>query len=420
MENSKKKQGSIIAIMAMIFLFAMIAFVTNLCSPMAIILKNAFQVPESLAQVGNYGNFGAYLLMGVPSGLLIDKIGYKKTALAALIVGIIGLLIQWVSGSMGFVVYLIGAFISGLCMCMLNTVVNPMLNLLGGGGSTGNQLIQIGGVFNSAAAVCVYMLMGSLIGDAAKAKVADAAPAVIFFTKIEEPQHGSSNGVKTVDDKYSCYSFRHFKLGMLAIATYGAIEVGPPTFILGYLTSAKDAVTPGMGMDAGYCGTLSAVYFIFMLIGRFLGGIFGGKIAPKTMIASVSFVAMVLVAIGMVLPSTMTVKCPGIDYTTMSLVWGEVPAGIFAFLLIGLCASVMWGGIFNLATEGLGKYTAKASGAFMMMVVGFAVMIGIQAKVVDFTHSYISSFIVVLLSAAYVFYFALWGSKNVNTEIPVE
>ena len=433
MENSTKKQGSIIAIFAMIFLFAMIAFVTNLCSPMAIILKNAFQVPESLAQVGNYGNFGAYLLMGVPAGLLIDKIGYKKTALAALVVGVIGLLIQWVSGSMGFVVYLIGAFISGLCMCMLNTVVNPMLNLLGGGGSTGNQLIQIGGVFNSAAAVCVYMLMGSLIGDASKAKVADAAPAlfialaififalvVIFFTKIQEPQHVSSNTVKDVNDKYSCYSFRHFKLGMLAIAVYGAVEVGPPTYILGYLTSAKDAVNPGMGMDAGYCGTLAAVYFIFMLIGRFVGGVIGGKVSPKAMIATVSFVAMVLVAVGMVLPASMTVRCPGIDYTTMSFVWGEVPAGIFAFLLIGLCASVMWGGIFNLATEGLGKYTAKASGAFMMMVVGFAVMIGIQAKVVDFTHSYITSFIVVLLSAAYIFYFALWGSKNVNTDIPVE
>ena len=173
-------------------------------------------------------------------------------------------------------------------------------------------------------------------------------------------------------------------------------------------------------MDAGYCGTLAAVYFIFMLIGRFVGGVIGGKVSPKAMIATVSFVAMVLVAVGMVLPTSMTVGCPGIDYTTMSFVWGEVPAGIFAFLLIGLCASVMWGGIFNLATEGLGKYTAKASGAFMMMVVGFAVMIGLQAKVVDFTHSYITSFIVVLLSAAYIFYFALWGSKNVNTDIPVE
>lgn len=433
MGNSSKKQGSIVAIMAMIFLFAMIAFVTNLCSPMAVILKNAFKVPESLAQVGNYGNFGAYFLMGVPAGLLIDKYGYKKTAIAALVVGIIGLLIQWVSGSMGFVVYLIGAFISGLCMCMLNTVVNPMLNLLGGGGSTGNQLVQIGGVFNSAAAVCVYMLMGSLIGDASKAKVADAAPAlfialaififalvVIFFTKIEEPKTGSSNGAQKTDDKYSCYSFRHFKLGMLAIAVYGAVEVGPPTYILSYLTAAKDAVNPGLGMDAGYCGTLGAVYFIFMLIGRFIGGMVGGKVSPKAMIATVSFVAMVLVGIGMILPTSQTISCPGIDYTTMSFVWGEVPVGIFAFLLVGLCASVMWGGIFNLATEGLGKYTAKASGAFMMMVAGFAVMLFLQAKVIDLTHNYITSFIVVLLSAAYIFYFAFWGSKNVNTEIPVE
>lgn len=433
MGNSSKKQGSIVAIMAMIFLFAMIAFVTNLCSPMAVILKNAFKVPESLAQVGNYGNFGAYFLMGVPAGLLIDKYGYKKTAIAALVVGIVGLLIQWVSGSMGFVVYLIGAFISGLCMCMLNTVVNPMLNLLGGGGSTGNQLVQIGGVFNSAAAVCVYMLMGSLIGDASKAKVADAAPAlfialaififalvVIFFTKIEEPKTGSSNGAQKTDDKYSCYSFRHFKLGMLAIAVYGAVEVGPPTYILSYLTAAKDAVNPGLGMDAGYCGTLGAVYFIFMLIGRFIGGMVGGKVSPKAMIATVSFVAMVLVGIGMILPTSQTISCPGIDYTTMSFVWGEVPVGIFAFLLVGLCASVMWGGIFNLATEGLGKYTAKASGAFMMMVAGFAVMLFLQAKVIDLTHNYITSFIVVLLSAAYIFYFAFWGSKNVNTDIPVE
>ena len=432
MGNSTKKQGNIVAILAMIFLFAMIAFVTNLCSPMAVILKNAFKVPEALAQVGNYGNFGAYLLMGVPAGLLIDKFGYKKTALAALVVGIVGLLIQWFSGSMGFVVYLIGAFISGLCMCMLNTVVNPMLNLLGGGGKTGNQLVQIGGVFNSAAAVCVYMLMGSLIGDAAKAKVSDAAPAlfialaififalvVIFFPKIQEPQHGSSCGAST-NDKYSCYSFRHFKLGMLAIAVYGAVEVGPPTYILGYLTSAKDAVIPGLGMDAGYCGTLGAVYFIFMLIGRFIGGVVGGKISPKAMISSVSLVAIILVALGMMLPTTQTISCPGIDYTTMSFVWGEIPVGIFAFLLVGFCASVMWGGIFNLATEGLGKYTAKASGAFMMMVAGFAVMIGLQAWVVDLTHNYITSFIVVLLSAAYIFYFAVWGSKNVNTDIPVE
>lgn len=431
MEKSTKKKGSIVAILAMIFLFAMIAFVTNLCSPMAIILKNNFQVSDTLSQVGNYGNFGAYLIMGVPAGLLIQKFGYKKTALMALVVGIVGLLIQWLSGSMGFVIYLIGAFISGLCMCMLNTVVNPMLNLLGGGGNTGNQLVQIGGVFNSAAAVCVYILMGALIGDASKAKISAATPAlmialaififalvVIFFTKIQEPEQPQNDN--NVKDEYSCYSFRHFKLGMLAIAIYGAVEVCPPTYILAYLTSSPDAINPGLGMDAGYVGTLSAVYFIFMLIGRFVGGMIGGKISAKAMIGTVSLAAMILVAVGMALPVDQKVSFPGIDYVNLGLVWGEIPVGIFCFMLVGLCASVMWGGIFNLATEGLGKYTAKASGAFMMMVAGFAVMIGIQALVIDFTHNYVGSFVVVLLAAAFIFYYALWGSKNVNTDIPVE
>lgn len=432
MEKSSKKQGSIIAILTMMFLFAMIAFVTNLCSPMAVILKNNFHVSNFLAQVGNYGNFMAYLVMGIPAGMLIQKYGYKKTSLMALIVGIVGLLIQWVSGQMGFVVYLIGAFISGLCMCMLNTVVNPMLNLLGGGGNTGNQLVQIGGVFNSAAAVAVYIIMGSLIGDAAKAKISDATPAllialaifvfalvVIFFTKIEEPQKVET--VKEAEkDQYSAFSFRHFKLGILAIAIYGSVEVGPPTYILQYLTSATDAATPGLGMDAGYCGTLGAVYFIFMLIGRFLGGMIGGKVSSKAMITTVSAAAVILVAVGMLLPEDMKINIPGIDYTTLSLKWGEIPVGVFAFLLVGLCASVMWGGIFNLATEGLGKYTAIASGAFMTMVCGFAIMVAIQGLVADMTHSYITSFIVVLLSSAYILYYALIGSKNVNTDIPVD
>ena len=137
--------------------------------------------------------------------------------------------------------------------------------------------------------------MGALIGDASTAKVSAATPAlmialaifvfalvVIFFTKIQEPEQPKADTL--ADDKYSCFSFRHFKLGMLAIAIYGAVEVCPPTYILAYLTSAKDAVNPGLAMDAGYVGTLSAVYFIFMLIGRFVGGMIGGKVSAKTML----------------------------------------------------------------------------------------------------------------------------------------
>ena len=132
MSNPKKQWGAIII---MIALFAMISFVTNLCSPMSIIVKNDFGSSYVLAQIGNIGNFIAYLVMGIPAGMLISKFGYKKTALIGLAIGIVGILIQWLSGHVGkesaFLVYLIGAFISGFTMCILNCVVNPMFYILG-------------------------------------------------------------------------------------------------------------------------------------------------------------------------------------------------------------------------------------------------------------------------------------------------
>ena len=428
--STKTKQWG--AIIVMIALFAMIAFVTNLCSPMAVIVKNQFGASNFLSQIGNYGNFIAYLVMGIPSGMLIKKFGYKKTALMALAVGIVGILVQWASGSLGFGVYLIGAFIAGFCMCMLNTVVNPMLNLLGGGGNKGNQLIQIGGVFNSAAAVAVYILMGALIGEATKAKISDATPAllialaifvigfiVILFTKIEEPQQPVE--VKSdVKDKYSAFSFRHFKLGILAIFLYGGIEVGTPTYILQYLTAEPTAATPGLAMSGTIAGLIVAVYWLMMLIGRFIGGAIGGKVSSKTMVTTVSIAAIALVLFGMLAPQSWQVNVPGIDWANLKMIWAEVPIGIFAFILVGLCTSVMWGAIFNLATEGLGKYTAIASGAFMTMVFGFAIMVGLQGLVADWTGSYMTSYVVVLFCAAYILFYALVGSKNVNKDIPVE
>ncbi|WP_288857143.1 MFS transporter [uncultured Bacteroides sp.] len=408
----------------MIALFAMIAFVTNLCSPMAIIVKNDFGASNVLAQIGNIGNFIAYLVMGIPAGMLISKFGYKKTALIGLAIGIVGILIQWLSGHVGkesaFLVYLIGAFISGFTMCILNCVVNPMLNILGGGGNKGNQLIQIGGVFNSSAAVAVYIIMGALIGDATKAHIADATPAlmialaifviaaiVIFFTKIEEPEQAPID----ITLIKGAMKYRHFMLGTLAIFLYMGIEVGTPTYILQYLTSAPDAATPGRGMDANIVGLIVAVYWLMMLVGRFVGGSIGGKVSSRTMITTVSSVSILLVIFGMFAPADVTVNVPGIDWANISVIWAEVPMGIFAFLLVGLCTSVMWGGIFNMAVEGLGKYTAIASGIFMTMVFGCAVMVPLQGWIADITGNYMSSYWVVVFCSAYVLFYALVGSK---------
>lgn len=405
----------------MIALFAMIAFVTNLCTPMATIIKNQGEISNVLAQIGNYGNFVAYLVMGIPAGMLIAKFGYKKTALIGLAIGILGIAIQWYSGqienpkeNLGLVfgVYLVGAFIAGFCMCILNCVVNPMLNILGGGGNAGNQLIQTGGVFNSTAAVCCYILMGALISDATKAKISDATPAlmialgifilafiIIAMTKIEEPEQAPVE----VSLIKGAMSHRHFALGALAIFLYMGIEVGVPNFVQQYLTNE-------MMIPAGTVGMLVAVYWFMMLIGRFVGASIGGKVSSRTMITTVSIATLVLVLFGMFAPTDVLVAFPGVDWGSLTVVWQDVPVGIFAFLLVGLCTSVMWGGIFNMAVEGLGKYTAIASGIFMTMVFGCAVMMFIQASVADAV-GYIQSYWVVVFCAAYLLFYALVGSR---------
>lgn len=421
MAQKTKQWGAIII---MIALFAMIAFVTNLCTPMATIIKNQGPISNVLAQIGNYGNFIAYLVMGIPAGMLISKYGYKKTALIGLVVGSVGILIQWISGLMDvdnnlglvFAVYLIGAFIAGLCMCILNCVVNPMLNLLGGGGNSGNQLIQIGGVFNSTAAVACYILMGALIGDAAKAKISDATPAlmialaifvvafiVISFTKIEEPKQAPVQ----LDLIKGAMSYRHFALGTLGIFVYMGIEVGVPNFVQQYLIS-------DYGLPASTVGMIVAVYWFMMLIGRFVGASIGEKVSSRTMITVVSSATIILVLFGMFAP-TITVAFPGVNWGTLEIIWEEIPLGIFSLLLVGLCTSVMWGAIFNMAVEGLGKYTAIASGIFMTMVFGCAVMMFIQATVADLV-GYIQSFWCVVACAVYLLFYALIGSKVTRRE----
>lgn len=409
----KTKQWA--AIIMMIALFAMIAFVTNLCSPMAVIVQNQFGASEVQSQIGNYANFIAYLVMGIPSGMLIVKFGYKKTALLALIVGIIGMVLELLSGTLESMwIYLLGAFIAGFCMCMLNTVVNPLLNVLGGGGNTGNQLIQIGGAFNSASAVAVYIILGALIGEVTKdTAIVDAAPAmyialaifvvafiVLLFTKIEEPKQ---EPVK-VELIKGALKHRHFALGALAIFLYMSVEVGTPTYMIKYLIS-------DVGVSAGVASLIAAVYWFAMFIGRTIGGSIGGKVSSRAMVSTVAVAAIALLAFGMFAPSSLTVEVPGVDWANLSVIWVQVPVGVAAFICVGLCTSVMWGGIFNMAVEGLEKYTAAASGIFMTMVFGCAVMVALQALVAEQSGSYLVSYIIPLACAAYILFYALIGSR---------
>ncbi len=435
-------KGSIVAIVAMFFLFAMISFVTNLAAPLGTIWKNNY---EWSGMLGNMMNFLAYLFMGIPAGNMLVRIGYKKTALTAMAVGLVGLIFQWLSGRVGgtvevfavagqavtlnFIIYLLGAFICGFCVCMLNTVVNPMLNLLGGGGNTGNQLVQAGGSFNSLAGTLTPLFVGMLIGQVTdRTSMLDVAPllyiamgvfviafVIISCVAIPEP-HMKKGGVAKVKYSHSAWNFRHTLLGVIGIFFYVGIEVGIPGVLIFYLS---DPEASGITTNAtAVAGGVAAIYWLLMLVGRLVSTVISGKVSSRTQLLVVTITAICLICGAIFLSSDIRVSMPAYSaadgFTT-----AEVPAKALLLVLCGLCTSVMWGGIFNLAVEGLGKYTAQASGFFMMMVVGGGVMPLIQNAIAN-SVGYMASYWLVVAMLAYLLFYAVAGCKNVNKDIPVD
>ncbi len=428
-ENVQKK-NYLLPIIMMIALFGMISFVTNLAAPMGQVLKEQFGVSNFQGLLGNAANFIAYAVMGIPGGIMLQRVGYKKTALIAIAVGFIGVLIQYLSGhasqETAFGVYLLGAFVAGFSMCLLNIVVNPMLNTLGGGGNKGNQLIQIGGSFNSVMATFTPAFVGVLIGEAAKANIKDVFPvmyiamavfATVFFVllavRIPEP-HAAATKEPLKQLMSGALKFRHFILGAVAIFVYVGVEIGTPGMMIYWLSD-----TPVGKTTAGF---VAGTYWFLMLIGRLTGASLASKVSSKTMLTVTSALGLLLILLAILSPESKEIALPVLQRSATGAVsfgLAQVPINAMFIVLVGLCTSIMWGGIFNLAVEGLGKYLAAASGIFMVLVCGGGILPALQGWVADIG-GYLTSYWVIFAGLAYLLYYALIGSKNVNKDIPVD
>ena len=321
-----KNKTNWVAILTMMFLFGMISFVTNLAAPIGTIWKQAPGIDGSntLGMMGNMMNFLAYLLMGIPAGKLITNYGYKKTALIGVGVGFFGVLIQFLSGKIGvgatfaglpanFFVYLLGAFICGFSVCILNTVVNPMLNLLGGGGNRGNQLVQIGGTFNSLMGTLTPMLVGALIGAVTKETAISDVNTVLYiamavfaatfiiltFVPFAEPQQEKSDASVKVLLRY-----KHLVFGVIAIFLYVGVEVGIPGTLNFYLTENLGAANA-----ATIAGFVAGTYWFLMLIGRFVSSFISGKVSSRVQLTVTSAVAAVFV-VGAMFSENVQVSMP--------------------------------------------------------------------------------------------------------------
>ena len=427
--TAQKNNSNLIAILTMIFLFGMISFVTNLAAPIGNIWKMqpGIEGSNTLGMMGNMMNFLAYAFMGIPAGNLLKKKGSKCTAIAALVLGFLGVLVQSLSGPVGvgstigsiptnFFVYLLGAFIAGFSVCMLNTVVNPMLKILGGKRS--NQYIQIGGSFNSLMGTLTPMLVGAMIGELShETLITDVntllfmamgvfavAAVILCFIPIQDPVQTKSDAPVVSPLKYS-----HFILGAIAIFLYVGVEVGIPGTLNFYLSDASDK---GAGLDketaAGIAGFVAGTYWFLMLIGRLVSSVISGKVSSKTQLTVVSSVALLFLLLAIFLGNSSWVSMPVFHGSGFGM--ATVPIAALMLVLCGLCTSVMWGTIFDLSVEGLGAATEKASGIFMAMVVGGGIVPLVQNFVADKV-SYMASYWVLFAAVAFILYFAVIGSR---------
>ncbi len=410
---AEKQKLNVAAIAVMYFLYFLFAFVTNFAGSMGVITKSQFGATNAMAQLGTLASFIAYAILGIPAGMILRRKGYKFTGLLAISVGIIGVGIQWYSGTAGsFGVYVLGAFVAGCCLCLLDMVVNPMLNTLGGGGKRGNQLIQFGDVCNSIGGMLTPIMIGFLIGgNIDTASVSDAAPAMIaamamfalafvlvLVCHIPEPhiETKEQRAVRLADkDPIGPLSFRHFVLGAIAVFFYAGVEVGVPNTANLYMSN-NPMVGPAVA------GTMVGVFWICMMCGGVIGGIIGGRVPSRVMLATVSSISIIMLLCIMFFPETWTISVAG----------AALPVSMVIMSLCGLMTSVMWGTIFNLSAEGLGKYTPAATGIYMVFVCGGGIMPFLQNLLADYTN-YLVSFIVPILGLAYVLFYALVGSKPI-------
>lgn len=432
MSEQQEKGTNWVAVITMMFIYGMISFVTNLAAPMGNVWKYQPGIDGSnmLGMMGNMMNFLAYVFMGIPAGRMLTNCGYKKTAMIGIATGFVGVLIQFLSGKIPFTdsaivpfsVYLLGAFVCGFSVCMLNMVVNPMLNLLGGGGNRGNQLNMIGTTFNSLAGTATPVLVLSLIGEVSNTtKVADVnlvmyialtvfavAFAILAFIPIANPEQGTTSEKIPV---LSPLKFRHCLLGVIAIFMYVGVEVGIPGTMGLWLPAANGPlVKAGIANAATVTTGCVAVYWLLMLVGRTIGAFIGGKVSSRILMIVTTVAAMSLLVVGVLLPETVTVSMPVIDVAHLKCWMATVPMTALLFALCGLCTSIMWPSTFNLATEKLGKYTAAASGLFMVMVVGGGVLPLIQNGIAD-KAGFMIAYIVPILGLAYMFVYSAFLSK---------
>ena len=413
--NEPSKSSSAIYIIgALFFVFGFITWSNSVLIPY---LKIACELSNFAAYLVAFAFYISYFVMAIPSAWILQRTGFKKgMSLGLAVIGIGALMFIPAALMRAYPLFLLGLFVQGTGLSILQTASNPYITILGPIESAAKR-ISIMGVCNKFAGILAPIILGAITlkgADELTAKIKSMevaekaielnmlASRVIFpyviialilivlavainysslpevDADVEDSEMATQNSGKT-----SILDFPHLVLGVIALFLYVGVEVMAGDTIIAY-GSAQ-----GISLDTAKFFTSCTL--IAMLIGYFAGIAFIPKyLSQKTAltISSIFGVIFSLIAI---------------------LTTGYV--SVLFIALLGLANALMWPAIWPLSISGLGRFTKIGSSLLIMAIAGGAVLPLLYGYIGDQTHSLSAGYWIMIPAYLFILYFAVAGHK---------
>lgn len=399
-------------------LFFLWGFITCLNDILIPHLKGLFNLNYMQSMLIQFTFFMAYFVVSLPSGFIVEKVGYKRGIVIGLITAGIGCLMFYpAAGTRSYGLFLAALFVLASGITLLQVSANPFVAILGKPEHASSRL-NLTQAFNSLGTTIAPLLGSFLILGAAtktmeeiarmsvgeqtafnimkaasvqKPYLAIAAAlfiiagafAVIKLPVIMAADQAESHGVEVHDDKHeSAWKYNHLILGALGIFLYVGAEVSIGSFLVSFLHQPNIA-----NLSLEVAGKYLAFYWGGAMIGRFIGSAVLRAFNPGKVLANAAMAAGLLVTIAMVLSGK---------------------GAMWSILAVGLFNSIMFPTIFTLALEGLGKHTGQGSGILCMAIVGGALVPLLQGYFADHIGIH-HAFFLPVLCYVYIAYYGFRG-----------
>ena len=370
MNKNKEKNNFLFPMVIMSILFFMVGFITTMNNSLIDFLSSSkWMLSFSEKQLVYTAFFGAYLF-SIPLSYLLNKLGYKASAVLSLFVVGVGFILTYPAVSMGYVPFLISMFLVASGIALLQIVLNPYVLALGSPNEAASRLNLVG-FFNSAATVAAPIFVTMLISaetisetapvesrpDATNvqmpfliiAGIAFILCLLLYFLHLPEIKEEPADKAHSSS---SPYKYPHLIFGAIAIFVYMGVEIGIPSFLPDRMRALGIDSVNLLGYELKGTGVLS-IYWGGLMVGRLFGSILLRKIKVRTAMVFCSGMAMLFLIVSLLINNE---------------------ASIILMLLCGFCNSIMWGSIFNLASEDLGEHTKRASGIICTFAIGGAIL----------------------------------------------